>query len=74
MARNEQAHLQRTLNKGAGGASLTIFVAGCRLFTTKNSKKTRKVGKGIFWLQFSLKKMKKCYSNQQNLPVMFKTL
>ena len=56
VARNEQAHLQLTLNKGAGGASLTIFVADCRLFTTKNSKKKRKVGKGILWPQFSLKK------------------
>ena len=29
MAKNNQANLQRTLNKGAGGASLTIFVTDC---------------------------------------------
>ena len=30
VARNDQANLQRTLNKEAGSASLTIFVADCR--------------------------------------------
>ena len=29
--KNDQANLQPTLNKGAGGASLTIFVTDCRL-------------------------------------------
>ena len=29
VARNDQANLQPTLNKGAGGASLTIFVTDC---------------------------------------------
>ena len=27
--RNEQANMQPTLNKGAGGASLTIFLIHC---------------------------------------------
>ena len=27
--KNDQANLQQTLNKGAGGASLTIFVTDC---------------------------------------------
>ena len=30
VARNEQANLEPTLNNGAGGASLTIFVTDCR--------------------------------------------
>ena len=29
MSRNDQANLQSTLNKGAGGASGTIFVTDC---------------------------------------------
>ena len=29
LARNEQANLQRTLNKTAGGTSLTIFITDC---------------------------------------------
>ena len=29
VARNDQANLQPTLNKGAAGASLTIFVTDC---------------------------------------------
>ena len=29
VARNDQANLQPTLNKGAGGQSLTIFVTDC---------------------------------------------
>ena len=31
VARNDQTSLQRKLNKGAGVASLTIFVTDCRL-------------------------------------------
>ena len=30
VVRNDQANLHPTLNKGARGASLTIFVADCR--------------------------------------------
>ena len=31
VARNEQGNVQPTLNKGAEGASLTVFVTECRL-------------------------------------------
>ena len=30
LVRNDQVNLQPTMNKGAGGASLTIFVTDCR--------------------------------------------
>ena len=31
VARNDQTNSQTTLNKGAGGATLTIFVTDCRI-------------------------------------------
>ena len=37
VARNEQANLQPTLNKGKGRASLTIFVADCSLLVYRSN-------------------------------------
>ena len=44
MVKNDQANLQPTLNKEAGGASLTIFVTDC----LQNFKK---IGKGFIKTQ-----------------------
>ena len=57
LVRNEQANLQPTLNKGAGGASLTIFVrvkGATKLhFTHYSCEVILLFNTGLFWSAFS---------------------
>ena len=42
MSKNGHANMQISLNKGAGGASFTIFVTDCSIFL-KNTNKVMKI-------------------------------